>query len=203
MKKIVKSYSKFTADDIEDLGLKIIQDNWLQSTQLLPPSTLLTQLFAINLQLPLYTEKAKSELIITPILNEIWVKNRTFFTIYSGYNFEVDKTKGLNGFCDYLFAKMPASVFINTPVIAVIEAKNEQDLPNATPQCVAEMYAAYLFNEKRKQNIPIIYGVITSGFEWMFLKLDNRTASLDTKRYFFNQLPELLGALQTIIDLCK
>lgn len=203
MKKTAKSYSKFTANDIEELGINIIQNNWLQTTKLVQPSSLLTQLFAINLQLPLYTEKAKSELIITPILNEIWAKNTSFFTIYSGYNFEVDKARGLNGFCDYLFAKMPASVFINTPVIAVIEAKNEQDLPTATPQCVAEMYAAYLFNEKRKHNIPIIYGIITSGFEWMFLRLENQTASLDTKRYFLNQLPELLGALQTTIDLCK
>lgn len=202
-KRTRKSYSKFNERDIEDLGIRIIQENWFQHSFQLPPSDLLTQTFAINLQLPVFTEKAKSELIITPILNEIWARNTAFFTIYSGYNFEVDKSKGLNGFCDYILARTPQSVFINTPVLAVVEAKNEQDLPNATPQCVAEMYAAYLFNEQRHKSIPIIYGIITSGFEWMFLKLENKVAILDTKRYFLNQLPELLGALQTIIDRCR
>lgn len=197
-----KSYSKFKYEDIEQLGLSIVQEPWLTPTAPIAPSDLLLQLFDINLKLPLFTEKAKSELIITPILNEIWVKNQTRFTIYSGYNFEVDKKRGLNGFCDYLLAKLPLSVFINTPVFAVVEAKNEQDLPHAVPQCVAEMYAAHLFNEARHKEIPIIYGAITSGFEWVFLKLEQNVAMLDPKRYFLNELPTLLGAIQTIIDKC-
>ncbi len=198
-----KSYSKFKAQDIETLGITIIQADWLTDMILLPPSDLLLQLFALNLKLPLFTEKAKSELIITPILNEVWAKNQHDFTIYSGYNFEVDKKRGLNGFCDYLLAKMPQGVFINTPVFAIVEAKNEQDLPNAMPQCVAEMYAAKIFNENRHKDIPIIYGAVTSGFEWMFLKLSDNEAILDSKRYFLNNLPELLGAIQSIIDRCK
>jgi hypothetical protein len=198
-----KSFSKFTEQDIEDLQIQIIQQNWLQTSLKIAPSDLLIQLFALNLKLPLFTEKAKSELIITPILNEVWAKNSDYFTIYSGYNFEVDKSKGLRGFCDYLLARTPQSVFINTPILAVVEAKNEQDLPNATPQCVAEMYAAYLFNQRKKSNISVVYGVITSGFEWMFLKLENQVAILDTQRYFLNQLPDLLGAIQTVVDLSK
>jgi hypothetical protein len=198
-----KSYSKFKAEDIEALGIAIIQADWLTPTATVPPSNLLLQLFDINLKLPLFTEKAKSELIITPILNDVWAKNQTAFTIYSGYNFEVDKKRGLNGFCDYLLAKMPQSVFINTPVFAIVEAKNEQDLPYALPQCVAEMYAARIFNETRQKEIPIIYGAITSGFEWMFLKLEGNLATLDPKRYFLNDLPALLGAIQTIIDRCQ
>jgi hypothetical protein len=198
-----KSYSKFTYNDIEELGLSVIRDSWLEASSTIMPSSLLEQILALNLKLPLFSEKAKSELIITPVLNEIWSNNQDIFTIYSGYSFEVDKTRGLKGFCDYMLAMVPQSVFINTPIITLVEAKNEEDLSQATPQCAAEMYAAQLYNIKRNHNIPIIYGIITSGFEWVFLKLEDNLITMDTRRYFLNDIPQLLGVLQTLIDTFK
>ena len=63
----------------------------------LPSPRLLEELEEAE-DLPLFSEKAKSELIIMPILKEIRRKNRTF-NIFSGYSFDVDKAQSLNGIC--------------------------------------------------------------------------------------------------------
>ena len=45
--------------------------------------------------LPVRSEKAKSELIIMPILIDLMKKNEKFFTIYSGDYLNADKEKGI------------------------------------------------------------------------------------------------------------
>jgi hypothetical protein len=62
------------------------------------------------------------------------------------------------------------------------------------------MYAASLFNEQQGNNIDSIYGIVTTGYDWLFLKLNNHILSVDSDRYFLNNLPELLGCWQNIID---
>ncbi len=70
------------------------------------------------------------------------------------------------------------------------------------PQCIAQMYAASLFNRKRNHPVSVIYGAVSFGFEWQFLRLtDDTLALLDPTIYYQVQLPQLLGALQHIIDL--
>ncbi|GCL35647.1 MAG: hypothetical protein ACKO9I_12000 [Sphaerospermopsis kisseleviana] len=51
---------------------------------------------------------------------------------------------------------------INAPVILVVEAKNE-NIKGGLGQCIAEMYAAKLFNEREENEITEIYGVVTTG----------------------------------------
>lgn len=91
-------------------------------------------------------------------------------------------------------------MFIESPLCAVVEAKHNQDLLDAVPQCAAEMYAAQLFNEQQGNNISNIYGIVTTGYDWLFLKLNNQTLFVDNERYFLNNLAELLGCWQQIID---
>jgi len=200
-----KSYSNFTASDLYDLGLQIIVTplSEIAPPPVIQPSAWLLETIARNSQLPLATEKAKSELIITPILGEVRYSNQEIFAFYSGFNFEVDSSKGLQGFCDFLLAKMPMSISPQTPIIAVVEAKHQQDLVDAVPQCAAEMYAARLWNEKRNANISLIYGVVTSGHDWLFLKLADNTISVDSQRYYLNNLNELLGVWQKVIDFYR
>jgi hypothetical protein len=195
-----KSYSQYTADDLNELDIEIVNGRLFIDIVPLQPSDLLIQILELNKQFPLQSEKAKSELLISPIINEIWRKNPQVFTYFSGYQFNVDAKRGLKGFCDYLLSKKYNAVFIESPVCAVVEAKNNQDLVDAVPQCGAEMYAARLFNQQHENNIDSIYGIVTSGYDWQFLKLTENTLSVDNKRYFLDNLPELLGCLQKLID---
>jgi hypothetical protein len=195
-----KSYSQYTAEDIKALGIEIIRTAVLFKSQPIEPSPFLLTLLEINQQVPMESEKAKSELLITPILNEIRIRNSQKMTYFSGYQFNIDPKKGLKGFCDFIISKKHDAVFIESPLIAVVEVKHNQDLLDAVPQCVAEMVAMQIFNERHQENLPFIYGVVTNGYEWVFLKLQQNQVMVDSHRYVIQNLPELLGAWQTIIE---
>jgi hypothetical protein len=49
-------------------------------------------------------------------------------------------------------------LFIKHPVIAIVEAKKE-DLIGGLGQCLAEMVAAQIFNQREGQPISSIYGI--------------------------------------------
>lgn len=195
-----KSYSSYLYTDLKELAIDVVSMKLFTTIIPLQPSDLLLQILGINQQLPLQSEKAKSELLITPILNELWQRNPKVFTYFSGYQFNVDNKRGLKGFCDYILCKKYNAVFIESPLCAMVEAKHNQDLLDAVPQCAAQMYAAQLFNQQQGNSIETIYGIVTTGYDWLFLKLDNQTLFVDSDRYFLNNLDELLGCWQQIID---
>jgi hypothetical protein len=200
----VASYSKFTHDAVLDLGLKV-QAKSIFPTLLpvLQPSKSLVESLADAQSLPMSTEKAKSEFIVAPILREIRKRNIDKMTFFSGYNFNVDSKRGLKGRCDFILSLMANTISITAPLFCLVEAKNDApDDENSISQCIAEMYAARLFNEKRKNNITIIYGAVTNGYEWIFIQLIDDTAFVDIEhRHSVNNLPQLLGIFQYIIDL--
>jgi hypothetical protein len=194
-----KSYSDFSIYHLQTMfGLKDrVADLALGSLEI-QPSTWLQTTLQIQKKVPMSTEKAKSELLITPILLEMYHTNPNKFNFFSGYTFEVDKQKSLTGRCDYLLISESDSFDIEAPVMGIFEAKDD-NIDRWVGQCGAEMYAAQLFNEQRNTPVPAIYGAVTSGFDWLFLKLEANILSIDTQRYGMANLPKLLGALQAVI----
>lgn len=195
-----KSYSTFTAGNLKELGLSISSKTLFEQKPLVSPSDWLKQTFTYNTGFPISSEKARSELLIMPILIEVKQRNPNKITIFSGYQFDVDKKSGLSGFCDYLISNKDNAVFVESPIIAIAEVKKEQDLIEASPQCISEMYAAKLFNEKYNTVVSEIYGAVTTGYEWLFIKLEGSNVWIDANRYYIKQLEELLGVWQWIID---
>ena len=195
-------YSQFTYDDLSALNLKVRERQLFDNIEEIEPSDFLKQLLSKNLKRNLRTEKAKSELIISPILNELEDRNAHVFSYYSGYNFDVDKKLGLKGFCDYILSFEPDSPIIEAPAFCVVEAKND-NMDVGVPQCVAEMYAAQIFNAKKGRETDFVYGAVTFGYEWKFLRLEKNVAFLDTNIYYVVRLPELLGVLQYIVKTSR
>jgi hypothetical protein len=195
-----KSYSQFTAEDLADLGLTVVGGRLMDSIVPVQPSAWLLQTLDYNRALPASTEKARSELLIAPLLVELKQRNRDKITVFSGYPFDIDKSRGLRGYCDYLISRKPDAVFIEAPLIAIVEAKRDQDLIDASPQCIAEMYAAQLFNERHHDPQPYIYGAVTTGYDWLFLRIETSRVLIDNERYTMQNLAQLLGAWQRIID---
>ncbi|MFM7580365.1 MAG: hypothetical protein ACKO5Q_25955, partial [Microcystaceae cyanobacterium] len=62
-------------------------------------------------------------------------------------------------------------------------------------QCLAEMVAAQIFNQQNNQTINNLYGVITSGTNWRFLKLFNQDAYIDLSEYYLQNIDKILGIL--------
>jgi hypothetical protein len=194
-----KSYSQFKYTDVLELGLSLTQIEFIKNIEPLEPSNLLKQILALNTERFHNTEKAKSEFIIAPILNEIAHKNVERISFFSGNNLDVDKERGLKGFCDFLFIKTPRLPFIKDPIFCIAEAKKD-DPATGIPQCIAEMYAARLFNERQGKSVPIIFGCSTTGYLWQFLKIEGQTAYQDTAIYSLSDLPQILGILQFIVE---
>lgn len=145
------------------------------------------------------TEKARSELIIAPILLEVRRQLNYQIGLFSGSEFNVAPEQGLNGICDFLISLSPERLFISAPVITLVEAKKE-DIKAGLGQCVAEMLAAQLFNEREENGIPIIYGVVTSGTNWRFLKLEGKIVYIDMVEYYLRDVQKILGILLSAIS---
>jgi len=141
----------------------------------------------------------RGEAIIFPILAEAKRRSRGPVTLASGVTFDVDKSKGLTGVCDYLLTHSREVFFIRGPVFAAVEAKKE-DISGGLGQCAAEMVAIRMFNENEKSPLHIVYGCVTSGNLWRFLKLENNTLYIDKIEYYLGDLPKLLGILVSIAN---
>jgi hypothetical protein len=140
------------------------------------------------------SEKARSELIITPVLVEIRrILNREI-SLFSGEDFTIDESLGLNGRCDFLISRSPEMLAIEAPAIIIIEAK-QADLKTGIGQCIAEMVAAQKFNEAKNQSISTIYGSVSNGVQWQFLKLEKQTISIDLTIYPLPPVEQILGFL--------
>ncbi len=99
-KRNTKSYSEFTYTDLSASGLDVIVVDLFEGETIAPchPSEWLLKTLAMGANFALGTEKAKSEFIIAPVLNELHQNNSSVFAVYSGYNFNVDEEKALQGF---------------------------------------------------------------------------------------------------------
>ncbi len=115
-------------------------------------------------------------------------------SIFSGTDFTVDETVGLNGICDFLISRSTEQLLIEAPVIAIVEAK-EDDLNSGTGQCIAEMIAAQRFNKMNGSEIQHIYGTVTTGSNWRFLQLVDTTVSVDLTDYPIPPVDQVLGIL--------
>jgi hypothetical protein len=151
----------------------------------------------LNLGTAINTEKALSEFAIAPVLLELRRMTGGRFKLFSGVTWSVDPDRGLNGVCDFLLSWGPSQHFMTAPFAVIVEAKNEPIL-NGLGQCMATMYAATLANTAEGTTGLPIYGAVTSGREWKFLRIDSAVVTIDTACYLGADLPRLMGVLDLI-----
>jgi hypothetical protein len=154
---------------------------------------------SVPLALEVSTEKARSEFIIAPMLAEARRHFGGRISLFSGVEFNVDIEAGLRGICDFLLSLSPLQLFVQAPVIAVVEAKNE-NIKAGLGQCVAEMLAAQRFNAGRGTILPNVYGVVTTGSTWKFLRLTGLTVTVDETEYYIDKPEQIIGILVSMIQ---
>ena len=153
----------------------------------------------VDLAVALSTEKARSELIIMPVMLELRRQFKSKISLFSGIDFTVLPELGLSGVCDYLVSRTPEQLLVRSPVIMLVEAKNE-NLKVAFPQCIAEMVAAQQFNQQKGNPIDTVYGVVTIGTTWRFLRLTGHTVEIDLSEYHIDGVEKILGILCSAIN---
>lgn len=153
----------------------------------------------LPLAVAINTEKARSELLVVNVLVEIRKQFDRNISFFSGIEFNVDRALGLTGYCDFIVSLASEQLFLQAPAIAIVEAKNE-NITSGLGQCLAEMVAVRMFNEREGTEIEVAYGTVTSGVAWKFLKLAGDTAYIDLSDYSIESSPgKILGILSAMV----
>ncbi len=196
------AYNNFTLDGlIQQFGLRVeAQPGTFADAAPIALSPYLrdTLAEAVPLALDVSTEKVRSELIISPVLMEARRHFGGQISLFSGVDFTVDAEAGLSGMCDFLFSLSPLQLSVQAPVVAVVEAKND-NIKSGIGQCIAELMAAQKFNARRGTELPHLFGAITTGSSWKFLRLSGETVTLDETEYHISQPEQILGILVAMI----
>lgn len=140
------------------------------------------------------TEKGRSALLIAPLLAEVWRRSEHRISLYSGVELNVDEAAGLNGVCDFLLGLSPQLYYVEAPIVAVVEAKKDS-IPEGLGQCAAEMVALQSFNQKAGKPYDPVYGCVTTGTLWRFLRLSGKRLEIDLNEYQLAQADRILGVL--------
>ena len=197
------AYSDFKLEQVvEQFDLHQTGGLLFDEAEAIAPSSWLTETLASCQLFGLHSgsEKARSEFIVAPILVDISRRNPDQFKIYSGKSLDVDKQLGLNGECDFLISRDAGSRIIQAPLISVVEAKR-QDIEIGLGQCSAQMVGTQRFNQQRDSAYDAVYGCVTTGELWQFLKLERQSLIIEDRSYALAaEIAKVLGIFQFILD---
>jgi len=192
------SFRDFDLPKVErDFGLKLSMPGSIFAQT--PPVPISQELAAywkriMPLGLGLVTEKGRSELLTAPLLTEVWFRSEREVVMISGVDWSVDASVGLNGVADFLMCRSQVMLYITAPILVAVEAKRDS-IPDGLGQCAAEMVAAQRFNAAAGKPIDPIYGCVTTGSLWRFLRLTGTALDIDVEEYSITQPDRILGVL--------
>jgi hypothetical protein len=195
-------YSSFSLLQVQrQFDLKVIKGVFFADLPGLTPGEWLTDLLAKSAPFAAAqgSEKVRSELIVAPLLFELRELLDRRVGLFSGTDFSIDLESGLNGICDFLLTRSTNELIIEAPAIVLIEAK-KGELNAGWGQCAAEMVAAQKFNRAGGQEVPTIYGSVTTGTQWQFLKLTGQDLTIDVTEYSLNPIDRILGIFKWMVS---
>ncbi len=195
------SYKNFTLQKVvQDFVLELLDERLFAHAKPVPMSDRYSHVLTkgLRIALPAGSEKARNELIVMPILLEVQDITNESISIHSGVHLNVDRKNGLTGECDFLLSLSKIQVYVDVPICSVVEAK-KQDVEAGLGQCAAQMVGAQQLNQQRGKDIARIFGCVTTGDAWRFMKLDEARMTLDADEYYIRDVDEILGVFQDII----
>jgi len=143
------------------------------------------------------SEAARCELIILPLLREVYKQVASKFSLWIQKSIYYDKK--LSGAPDYMISKRSAlgKTVLEFPLLMVAEAK-KNDFEQGWAQCLVELVAAQKLN---KNDLFPIYGIVTDGKYWEFGKLEKNIFSKNKTSFVIDNLLNLLSVLNFIFTL--
>lgn len=196
MEKIVYSQANL-AHLIERFGLTYQRQEFLPTVSPLVPPTWLNEILEQGKRfLVVRTEKQASEWLISPVLLALNQLNDGRIGVFSGVALNVGDFIGT---CDFMVTASPTPLLVQTPIIAMVEAKR-QDIDLGIPQCVAEMLAAQQLNREKHEPFDELFGCVTTADNWQFMRLSGQTLQLSPRVFYLNEVGTLLGIFQWMID---
>ena len=193
------AYTDFTLETVDRiLGVTAQPAELFPGLASLDVPTWLHDVLAKGRELSLISEKARSEFIVVPILLASRELSHNAVAIYSGQRLDVNPAQGLTGECDFILAATEPVPLLRAPLVTIVEAKRN-DIESGLGQCVAQMVGARLFNEQTGKAAAQIFGCVTTGEAWQFLRLESTAVSIDRARFYIDNVGMILAALQRAI----
>ena len=165
-----------------------------------PPGPMLSagQPFTSKLGSMAHSETARAIWLVGPLLADFWSRYGGQINLLAGVEFAADPDAELTGFVDFLISRSPQTYFVTPPVLLLFEAKRDS-IPDGLGQCVAAMVGAQRFNRRAGEPDGPVYGCVTTGSVWKFLRLDGTALSEDMADYTQSDVARLLGILTHIV----
>lgn len=148
----------------------------------------------VRLATAAHSEASRSIWMVGPVLADLWGRYDGRINMFAGIEFAPDPANGLSGYCDFLIGRGPQLPNLVAPVAVIFEAKRDS-IPGGLGQCVAGMVGLQRFNRREGTPIDPVYGCVTTGSLWKFLRLAGTTVTIDLTEYMITQVDRLLGIL--------
>lgn len=191
---------KDIADVQKRYNIKYVEENFIVKKSVEIAEQILTDLEFFRKNIDIFSsETARCEIIISPILREVYKKHYQNHSFWIQKKIEYDEI--LSGTPDYIFSERSklGKTVLEKPLLIVVEAK-KNDFEMSWGQCLAELVACQKINENSSGPI---YGIVTDGNFWQFGKLVEDTFVKDIESFSIDRLNELYGALEYIFQLTE
>ena len=199
------AYGDFTASDISKrFNLKFKKEKLFADIKPIKPSDWLIETINNAIDFGFDSVESRSEGLVTPVLLELSFINNHSYTEYYRMNFDIDEQNGLAGECDLIFSFSRVQEFITDPFFCLTNAEaTKKEVEQGIIQCAAQLIAGKKLNDLEDGVHQVFYGCCTTGLEWTFLQYTDGQIVIAEKRYLFNELSQLLGVLQHILDISR
>jgi hypothetical protein len=184
----------------EKYKIKYSENNFIVSQELSPSDSFLEDFEFNKENIDIFTSEAsRSEIIISPLLREVYKKH------YKGYSFWIQKSISyddtLSGTPDYIFSRRSelGKTVLETPIVIIAEAK-KNDFQQGWGQCLAELIAVQKMNGNIQRTV---YGIVTDGNLWQFGRLIADTFTKNSANFTIDNLSKVYGALENLVQLVE
>jgi hypothetical protein len=145
------------------------------------------------------SEASRSEVVISPILREVYKQYYTKYSFWIQKSITYDEV--LCGTPDYIFSEKSelGKTVLEKPIVIIAEAKRN-DFEQGWGQCLAELVASQKINDDSERPV---YGVVTDGNLWQFGKLEKDCFFKNTENFTVDKLSLLYGALNYVVQAAE
>lgn len=191
---------KNIADVQKKYDIRYREEAFIFAQELSPPENFLRDFNFYKENIDIFTSEAsRSEIVISPLLREIYKKHYQNYSFWIQKNLSYDEV--LSGIPDYIISGKSrlGKTVLEKPVVIVVEAK-KNDFEQGWGQCLAELVAAQKINENPQRPV---YGIVTDGNLWQFGKLTADVFVKHAENFTIDQLAKLYGALEYLLQLTE
>lgn len=141
------------------------------------------------------SEAARCELLILPVLREVYKKFAVQFSLW--VQKPLHYNAALTGTPDYMLSQRSplGKTVLQYPILMLVEAK-KNDFEYGWAQCLAELWAAQQLNQP---STKAVYGVVTDGKYWEFGYLVGQQFYKNNISYSIDDINQLLSALHAVL----